>query len=74
MRLPRRGLQPVLYPLARQVSSAFYNQIRMTVKAFALTFVAVLILVIVILRYRAGMSRLHVEPHAAEEIEKAKQR
>jgi len=46
----------------------------MSVKVFALTFLAILILVIVILRYRAGPSTLHVEPHAAEEIEKAKQR
>jgi hypothetical protein len=46
----------------------------MTVKVFALTFLAVLILAIVILRYRAGTNTLRVDPHAAEEIDRAKRR
>ena len=45
----------------------------MSVKIFVLTFVALLILAIVILRYRAGMNAPQVDPHAAAEIEKAKQ-
>jgi hypothetical protein len=39
-----------------------------------LAVLALLILGIVIFRYRAGLSTLHVDPRAAEEIEKAKQR
>ena len=29
---------------------------------------------LVVFRYRSGVSTLHVDPHAAEEIDKAKQR
>ena len=43
-------------------------------KAVILVLLALLILGIVIFRYRTNMSTLHVEPHAAEQIEKAKQR
>jgi hypothetical protein len=39
-----------------------------------LAFLALMVLGIVIFRYRAGVSTLHIGPHAAEEIEKAKQR
>ena len=46
----------------------------MSAKAFVLAMLALLMLGIVIFRYRAGVSTLHVDPHAAEEIEKAKQR
>jgi hypothetical protein len=46
----------------------------MSAKVIALTLLALLILGIVIFRYRAGVSLLHVDPQAAEEIEKAKQR
>ena len=46
----------------------------MSAKVFVFALLALLILGIVISRYRAGMSTLHVDPHAAEEIEKAKQR
>jgi hypothetical protein len=43
-------------------------------KVVVLALLALLILGLVIFRYQAGMSTLHVDPHAAEEIEKAKQR
>ena len=46
----------------------------MSAKVVFLTLLAILILGIVIFRYRAGVSTLHVDPHAAEQIEKAKQR
>jgi hypothetical protein len=46
----------------------------MSAKVVFLTLLALLILGIVIFRYRAGVNTLHVDPHAAEEIEKAKQR
>ena len=46
----------------------------MSAKVVFLTLLAILVLGIVIFRYRAGVSTLHVDPHAAEEIEKAKQR
>jgi hypothetical protein len=46
----------------------------MSAKVFVLALLALLILAIVIFRYRAGMSPLHIDPHAAGEIEKAKQR
>jgi len=46
----------------------------MSAKVVFLTLVALLILGLVIFRYRAGVSTLHVDPHAAEEIEKAKRR
>jgi len=46
----------------------------MSTKVVALALLALLILGFVIFRYRAGVSTLHVDPHAAEEIEKAKQR
>ena len=46
----------------------------MSAKVVFLTLLALLILGIVIFRYRAGLSTLHIDPHAAEEIEKAKQR
>jgi len=39
-----------------------------------LTLLALVILGAVIFRYHAGMSALHVDPHAAEQIQKAKQR
>jgi hypothetical protein len=46
----------------------------MSAKVVFLTLLALLILGIVIFRYRASVSALHIDPHAAEEIEKAKQR
>jgi len=46
----------------------------MSAKVVFLTLLALLILGLVIFRYRAGVSTLHVDPHAAEEIEKAKRR
>ena len=35
---------------------------------------ALVILGFVVFRYRAGANTLHIDPHAAQEIEKAKQR
>jgi len=46
----------------------------MSVKVLVLALLALLALAIVIFRYRSGASTLHVDPNAAEEIEKAKQR
>jgi hypothetical protein len=46
----------------------------MSAKGFILALLALLILGILIMRYRAGVGKLHINPHAAEEIEKAKQR
>jgi len=46
----------------------------MNAKVVLLTLLALIVLGVVILRYRAGMSALHVDPHAAEQIQKAKQR
>ena len=46
----------------------------MSAKVLALVLLALLILGIAILRYRAGLGTLPIDPHAAEEIEKAKQR
>jgi hypothetical protein len=46
----------------------------MSAKVVFLTLLALVILGIAIFRYRTGASTLHVDPHAAEEIEKAKQR
>jgi hypothetical protein len=46
----------------------------MSSKAVILALLALLLLGIVIFRYRAGVSTLHIDPHAAEQIEKAKQR
>jgi len=46
----------------------------MSAKVVFLTLLALLILGIVIYRYRTGVNTLHVDPHAAEEIEKAKRR
>lgn len=46
----------------------------MSAKVLILALLALLILGIVIFRYRAGVSTLQIDPHAAEEIEKAKQR
>ena len=39
-----------------------------------LALLALLILGIAIFRYRAGAGTLRIDPHAAQEIEKAKQR
>jgi hypothetical protein len=46
----------------------------MSAKVFVWVVLALLILGFVIVRYRSGVSTLRVDPHAAEEIEKAKQR
>jgi len=47
----------------------------MSAKVLVYALLALLILGFVILRYRGGLSTLNnVDPHAAEEIEKAKQR
>lgn len=46
----------------------------MSAKVLALVLLALLILGIAIFRYRAGLGTLPIDPHAAEEIEKAKQR
>jgi|KBSMisStandDraft_5_1062788.scaffolds.fasta_scaffold16971_3 hypothetical protein len=46
----------------------------MSAKVVLLTLLALLILGLVIFRYRTGVSALPIDPHAAEEIEKAKQR
>jgi hypothetical protein len=46
----------------------------MRTKVVVLALLALLILGIAIFRYRAGMSKVHIDPHAAEEIQKAKQR
>jgi hypothetical protein len=46
----------------------------MNAKVFLLILAAVLILGIAIFRYRGGTNPLHIDPHAAEEIEKAKRR
>jgi len=43
-------------------------------KVVVLVLLALLILGIAIFRYRAGMGTLHIDPRAADEIEKAKQR
>ena len=47
----------------------------MRAKVLALVvLLGLLILGIAIVRYRAGLGTLAIDPHAAEEIEKAKQR
>jgi hypothetical protein len=46
----------------------------MNAKALWLILAAVLILGFAILRYRARMNSLRIDPHAAEEIDKAKRR
>jgi hypothetical protein len=46
----------------------------MNAKVFLLILAVLLILGIAIFRYRAATSPLHIDPHAAEEIEKAKRR
>jgi hypothetical protein len=46
----------------------------MSAKVLVWVVLALLILGLVIVRYRAGVSTLHIDPHAAQEIEKAKQR
>jgi hypothetical protein len=46
----------------------------MSAKVLVWVVLALLILGLVIFRYRAGVSTLHIDPHAAKEIEKAKQR
>jgi hypothetical protein len=46
----------------------------MSAKVLVFALLALLIVGLAIFRYRAGLNTLHVEPHAAEEIEKAKQR
>jgi hypothetical protein len=46
----------------------------MSAKALILALLALLILGIVIFRFRGGVSTRHIDPHAAGEIEKAKQR
>jgi hypothetical protein len=46
----------------------------MSVKVLVLALLALLVLAIVIFRYRSGANTLRIDPHAAEEIEKAKQR
>jgi hypothetical protein len=46
----------------------------MSAKRLIWALLVLLTLGIVILRYRAGVGTLHIDPHAAEEIEKAKQR
>jgi hypothetical protein len=46
----------------------------MSAKVVFLTLLALLILGILIFRHRSGVNTLHMDPHAAEEIEKAKQR
>jgi hypothetical protein len=46
----------------------------MSAKVLVFALIALFIVGIVIFRYRAGTSTLHVDPNAAEEIEKAKQR
>jgi len=46
----------------------------MSAKVLVFALLALLILGFVIFRYRAGVGTLNVDPHAAEEIEKAKQR
>ena len=46
----------------------------MSAKLVVLALLALLILGIVVFRYRARVSTPNVDPHAAEEIDKAKQR
>ena len=46
----------------------------MSEKVLALLLLALLILGIAIFRYRANVGTLPIDPHAAEEIEKAKRR
>jgi hypothetical protein len=46
----------------------------MSAKVLILAILALLILGIAILRYRASVGTLRIDPNAAEEIEKAKQR
>jgi hypothetical protein len=46
----------------------------MGAKVLVWALLALLILGLLIFRYRAGVSTLHIDPHAAQEIEKAKQR
>lgn len=46
----------------------------MSLKVVILALLALLLLGIVVSRYRAGVSTLRIDPHAAEQIEKAKQR
>ena len=46
----------------------------MSAKVIVLTLLALFVLGIVIFRYHSGVGTLRVDPHAATEIEKAKQR
>jgi hypothetical protein len=46
----------------------------MSSKVVIFALLALLILATLIFRYRAGVSTLQIDPHAAQEIEKAKQR
>jgi hypothetical protein len=46
----------------------------MSSKVVLFALLALIILALVIARYRGGVSTLHIDPHAAEQIEKAKQR
>jgi hypothetical protein len=53
--------------------AAVVNMLKMRSKVVVLTLLALLISGIVIFRYRTA-SKLQVDPHAAHEIERAKQR
>jgi hypothetical protein len=46
----------------------------MRAKVLVLALLGLLILGIVLIRYHPGVSPPHVDPHAAQEIEKARQR
>jgi hypothetical protein len=46
----------------------------MSAKVLVFALLALLILGFLIFRYRGGVNTLQIDPHAAEEIEKAKQR
>jgi hypothetical protein len=46
----------------------------MSAKVLVFALLALLILGFVVYRYRAGVNTLQIDPHAAQEIEKAKQR
>ena len=46
----------------------------MSAKVLVLAGLAILIIGLVIFRFRARVSTPHIDPHAAEEIEKAKRR
>jgi len=46
----------------------------MSARVLAWALLALLILGFVVFRYRAGLNTPQVDPHAAQEIEKAKQR